>query len=175
MSGACPECLRAFQRWFVASVHALAQAAKAQDIVSARIPFTICGSRHDSKFGFDMVNSKRAVTRAIERGPAAVNWLAGGLNFSLNDDSEKGFAVRWQPQLCAIASVSSQRNFGRCSSGNFRGGILSIVQSKSNLAMAPRDHFPTPTRRSSLSASLVDHGRRRTETLAILGLYGSWH
>jgi hypothetical protein len=61
MSGACPECIRAFQRWFVASVHYLAQAGNAQDVVS--VNNELDGRlRHDSTLGFDTVYSKRAVT-----------------------------------------------------------------------------------------------------------------
>jgi hypothetical protein len=109
-SGACPECIRAFQRWFVASVHYHAHAGNAQDIVGVNIELD--GSlRHDSTFAFDTVYSKRAVTLALNYDPATIVWMAGALDFSLNDDSQKGFTVRCQPRLRAIVSVWKQRKF----------------------------------------------------------------
>jgi hypothetical protein len=68
LSGACPECSRAFQRWFVRSTKHLTQDHDSLgELVTASIVFPNGRAPVQSISSLDTLNSKRTVTRAIER------------------------------------------------------------------------------------------------------------
>jgi hypothetical protein len=58
----------------------------------------------------DTLNSKRAVTRAIEPSSDA-QWIVGGIDLSLNDDTQKNLGIAWQLQLYGIAMVIDRTEF----------------------------------------------------------------
>jgi hypothetical protein len=112
MSGACPECMRAFQRWFVASVHTLSRGDPALDALVA-VSIGLQPSRDQSFFEIapDAVNKTGDVTLTLDGSPSVVKWMAGALDFHLSDLREKNIGLIWQPQLRAIASVSDPALF----------------------------------------------------------------
>jgi hypothetical protein len=107
-SGACPECARAFQRWFVRSTSGLISASDGcSDLVSvsivppkARVPS--CGI-----ITLSLTDSITAVTQVLEDSPD-IEWMIGGIDVSLNDDTQKGLQEEWQLQLSAIAMVKNR-------------------------------------------------------------------
>jgi hypothetical protein len=111
MSGACPECSRAFQRWFVDSTERLIQARNFHgELVTASIVFPDGWVPWRLINALSMKNSKRAVTRSIEGSPV-VDWMVGGIDISMNDDLEKNFGIGWQVQLYGIAIVKDRMTF----------------------------------------------------------------
>jgi hypothetical protein len=111
MSGACPECVRAFQRWFVDSTEQLTQDPDSPgQLVTASIVFPKGWAQHHLVNTLSTVNSKRAVTRSIEGSPD-VQWMAGGIDISLNDDTQKNLGTGWQLQLYAVAMVKDRTAF----------------------------------------------------------------
>jgi hypothetical protein len=117
-SGACPECGRAFQRWFVHSTTALISSSSSSgNLVSVSIVFPkarvpICGITTLS-----MASSLIAVTQALQDSDD-IEWMVGGIDISLNDDTQKGLEEEWQLQLYAIAMVKD------------RGALASRLRSK---------------------------------------------
>jgi hypothetical protein len=112
MSGACPECTRALQRWFVHSTEQLIKEPEPQgELVAASIVFPSGWIPWNKVNTFSAENLKRAVTRSVE-GSSDVEWMVGGIDISLNDDRQKGLGMGWQVQLYAIALVKDRKAFG---------------------------------------------------------------
>jgi hypothetical protein len=112
MSGACPECNRAFQRWFVHSTEQLINVPEPQgELITASIVFPSGWVPFQLTNTLSMENLKRAVTRSIE-GSSDVEWIVGGVDISLNDDRQKSLGLGWQVQLYAIAMVNDREAFG---------------------------------------------------------------
>jgi hypothetical protein len=107
-SGACPECGRAFQRWFVHSTTALISASGSSgDLVSVSIVFPKARVPSSGITGLSMTESTAAVTEALQDS-TDIEWIVGGIDVSLNDDTQKGLGEDWQLQLYAIAMVKNR-------------------------------------------------------------------
>jgi len=108
MSGSCPECRRAFQRWFVAQVVDLAGNADPDDLNSASIIFEKHRTAGDQLNTLAITGMKRSISEII-KNTDDLGWMAGGIDLSLNDDTQKNQGIFWQPQLYAIccADVSN--------------------------------------------------------------------
>jgi hypothetical protein len=107
-SGACPECGRAFQRWFVHSTTALISASdSSSDLVSVSIvpPKARAPSFDIAKLS--LADTITAVTQALEES-SEIEWVVGGFDISLNDDTQKGLQREWQPQLYAVAMAKDR-------------------------------------------------------------------
>jgi hypothetical protein len=100
MSGACPECGRVFQRWFVSQV--LVANADLEDLNSISIVFLNHRTAEDQLASLDTTKMKRSVSEAIKDADGLI-WMAGGVDLSLNDETQKNNGIAWQPQLYAIA------------------------------------------------------------------------
>jgi hypothetical protein len=105
MSGACPECLRALQRWFVSQVQKLAGDSSSTDLRCVSVVFQSYRKAKHKLDELNLVNVKRSVSTTITK-PNALTWVAGGIDLSLNDDTQKNQGIAWQPQLYAIAQVT---------------------------------------------------------------------
>jgi hypothetical protein len=109
-SGACPECGRAFQRWFVHSTTALISASDysghlvSVSIVPPRARVPSCDIT-----SLSMADS--TVTQALQDSTEA-DWMIGGIDVSLNDDTQKGLQEEWQLQLYGIAMVKNRDALG---------------------------------------------------------------
>jgi hypothetical protein len=112
MSGACPECGRAFQRWFVAQVINLASYENSLQLIAVSIAFPHHRSVGDTLDTLDTTKMKRQVTETI-KDSGQVHWMAGGTDLSLNDDTQRNVPVCWQAQLYGFAEVSSREQFSK--------------------------------------------------------------
>jgi hypothetical protein len=120
MSGACPECTRAFQRWFVDSTERLTQARNSHhELVTASIVFPNGWVPWHLTNTISVQNLKRAVTRSIEGSPV-VDWMVGGIDISLNDDRQKSLGMGWQLQVYALAMVKDRNAFASLLRDQFR-------------------------------------------------------
>jgi hypothetical protein len=109
MSGACPECGRAFQRWFVSQVMSLANSENSQQLIAVSIAFPHHRSVGDT---LDTTRMKRDVTETIKDSDL-VHWMAGGIDLSLNDDTQRNVPICWQGQLYGFTGVSNRRRFSK--------------------------------------------------------------
>jgi hypothetical protein len=105
MSGACPECGRAFQRWFVSKVVELV-AAGAEDLNSVSIVFLNHRTAEDQLTGLDTTGIKRSISETIKDADG-LNFIAGGIDLSLNDDRQKKQGIAWQPQFYGLTDVTN--------------------------------------------------------------------
>jgi hypothetical protein len=100
-SGACPECGRAFQRWFVSQVQNLVGKSSPGDLKCVSVVFEDRRVAADNLMDLHAINLKRsfsAVAAKIDR----LNWIVGGIDLSLNDDRQKRQGIAWQPQTYAL-------------------------------------------------------------------------
>jgi hypothetical protein len=102
ISGACPECGRAFQRWFVSQVENLAGKAVAGDLKCVSVIFEAQRTGVDQLADLNIAGIKRSMS-AITKKANGLLWMAGGIDLSLNDDRQKNHGIAWQPQIYAIA------------------------------------------------------------------------
>ena len=105
-SGACPECGRAFQRFFVSEVGKLA-ASKSEDLVSVSIAFLEHRTLEDHLNSLQTMGMKRSLSAAIKNADGLA-WLVGGIDLSLNDDTQKKLGTAWQPQFYGFSQVTSR-------------------------------------------------------------------
>ncbi len=111
MSGACPECMRAFQRWFVST---------AARFLSKRGQNTKAASLIDQSFRasdgklfqeFNYRKYKEKVTAIFE--DAYIKHAIIGIDFHVNEHNQKDFQPHWQPHLWAISpKVALDRGAG---------------------------------------------------------------
>jgi hypothetical protein len=62
---------------------------------------------------------KRDVTETIKDSDL-VHWMAGGIDLSLNDDTQRNALIRWQGQLYRFAEVSSREQFSKLLRDTFK-------------------------------------------------------
>jgi hypothetical protein len=106
MSGACPECGRAFQRWFVSQVVDLAGEADPDDLHSTSIVFLNHRTAEDQLNALDTTGMKRSISETIKDADG-LEWMAGGIDLSLNDDRQKKQGIAWQPQFYGLADITN--------------------------------------------------------------------
>jgi len=106
MSGACPECGRAFQRWFVSQVEALTGNADPNNLNSTSIVFLNHRTAEDKLAALDATGMKRSISETIKDADG-LRWMAGGIDLSLNDDWQKNQGIAWQPQFYGLADVTN--------------------------------------------------------------------
>jgi hypothetical protein len=106
-SGACPECGRAFQRWFVGQVDALAHADGGQ-LASVSIAFADHRVPEGQLHGLHTASMKRALAYTLAK-VTGVSMVAGGIDLSLNDDSQKGLGIGWVPQFYGFVAGANVR------------------------------------------------------------------
>jgi hypothetical protein len=105
MSGACPECGRAFQRFFVIEVKKLTKGESEQELASISIAFPKYRVPESRLNALDATSIKRSLSETIKDFDGLA-WMAGGIDLSLNDDTLKGGGVFWQPQFYGFAAVT---------------------------------------------------------------------
>jgi hypothetical protein len=119
-SGACPECGRAFQRWFVQSTGALIPLSNdASELVSCSLVFPNARVPNSSVCSLSISGETATVTRSLRDSPE-IEWMVGGIDVSLNDDTQKGLHEEWQLQLYAIAMVKDRVALTSLLKKNFR-------------------------------------------------------
>jgi hypothetical protein len=106
-SGACPECGRAFQRWFGGQVNGLAQ-ADIHPLTSISIAFADYRVPEGQLYGLHTIGMKRALAYVLGKVPG-ISMVAGGIDLSLNDDTQKGLGVGWVPQFYGFVTCGNVR------------------------------------------------------------------
>jgi hypothetical protein len=108
-SGACPECARAFQRWYVAQVASLADEHNVDQLIRISLVFPDRCTDADNLQAITTTNLIRFIAETARRAED-VNWAVGGIDVSLNDITQKDQGVFWQPQLYLIADMNDGRS-----------------------------------------------------------------
>jgi hypothetical protein len=112
MSGACPECKRAVGRWLVANIRHLLDAhdpQKRRELVAVSVVPHAGAAKSGKLDQLDLGSLSRGLRQACN--VAAVHWMAGGFDISLNDDAAKGLDERWRAQLYSCAAVMDRAAF----------------------------------------------------------------
>jgi hypothetical protein len=105
MSGACPTCGRALQRWFVAQLQRLA-GPEVSNIWAVSIAFADHRVPLDRLHTLHTASMVKALRYVLNKAPA-ISWVAGGIDLSLNDETQKGLDVGWQPQFYGFVSTTN--------------------------------------------------------------------
>ena len=119
MSAACPECGRAFQRWFVSQVMNLASYENSRQLIAVSIAFPHHRSVGDKLDTLNTTKMKRDVTETIKDSDL-IHWMAGGIDLSLNDDTQRNVPICWQGQLYGFTEVSNRRQFSKLLRDTFK-------------------------------------------------------
>lgn len=106
MSGACPECGRAFQRWFVSRVVVLTDNADTEELNSVSVVFSHHRAAENQLTALNTTGMKRSISETIKNADG-LQWMAGGIDLSLNDDWQKKQGIAWQPQFYGLARVTN--------------------------------------------------------------------
>ena len=106
MSGACPECGRAFQRFLVSEVRKLAAGKSEQQLASVSIAFPKHRTAEDQLNVLGTTKLKRFLSESMNNANGLA-WMTGGIDLSLNDDTQKKLDIAWQPQFYGFADVPS--------------------------------------------------------------------
>jgi hypothetical protein len=77
MSGACPECGRAFQRFFVAGVKKLIKSESRQGLISVSIAFPKYRTPEQQLNVLSTASMKRSLSETIKKSDG-VGWMVGG-------------------------------------------------------------------------------------------------
>jgi len=114
LSGACPECGRLFQRWFVRrSERFIDQHINKNErelVVTTIVPCdAIIPPRQLSSF--NIINLQRRLKYALEK--AKIPDALGGIDFSFNEDREGKYQPVWSVHFHLITSRESKKAFGK--------------------------------------------------------------
>ena len=82
-----------------------------------------------------MTESITAVTQALQTS-SDIEWMVGGIDISLNDDTQKGLQEEWQLQLYGIAMVKNRAGLGSLLRSKFERTKEVLGRSRSNHATA---------------------------------------
>jgi hypothetical protein len=115
-SGACPECGRLIQRWFVRESKRLIHDALDKDdrellaiTIIPNWPIIGRGNLHT----LDIGNLVRRLKYALDK--AAINVAIGAIDFSFNEDRDGNYEPFWSLHFYLITSVANERKLtGRC-------------------------------------------------------------
>src|SRR6266446_4300813 len=114
LSGACPECGRLLQRWFVRrSKKLIAEHIDKQEheLVAISIvphdPMVQPGQLHT----IDIVNLQRRLKYALEA--VGIGVALGGIDFSFNQDRKEEYQPFWSPHFYVITSTKDKKAIGK--------------------------------------------------------------
>ena len=174
MSGACPECGRAFQRWFVSQVMNLASYENSRQLIAVSIAFPHHRSVGDKLDTLNTTKMKRDVTETIKDSDL-IHWMAGGIDLSLNDDTQRNVPICWQGQLYGFTEVSNRRQFSKLLRDTFKKTRKVKRPSKPRNATAHPEQSPTDTKPISSGVSVTAGKLVHLETAEHAGKPGKCH
>ncbi len=109
-SGACPECARAWQRWFVIAIRDFLESEPRRPVTVLN-PIHVSGKIEPGSLGDKDVlkNAKKAIITALN--DARIPGGAFGLDISFNEDRDGGFEPHWQLHLrgLIVGRISKRR------------------------------------------------------------------
>ena len=108
LSGGCPECGRAMQRWFVQQAQTLA-ATSPYPLISISLALAEQRTPEDGLHSLHTPTIKKAISYTLGKAND-LEWVVGGIDLSLNDDSQKGSDIGWQPQLFAYVATGNPKS-----------------------------------------------------------------
>lgn len=103
MSGACPECGRALQRWFVGQAQKLAS-AHPTDLWAVSVAFAEDRAPEDRLHTLHTTRILKGLRYVLGKS-SDISWAAGGIDLSLNDDTQKGGNTSWVPQFYGFVAT----------------------------------------------------------------------
>ena len=117
-------------------------ATKSGELVSISIVFPEARVPSSDITELSMTESLVAVTEALES--TDIEWMIGGIDVSLNDDTQKGLQEEWQLQLYGIAMVKNRVGLGSLLRSKFERTKEVFGLSSSSLVTAVNGHriFP---------------------------------
>ena len=118
-SGACPECGRAFQRWFVSRVMNLESYENSLQLIAVSVAFPRHRTAEDKLDTLNTTKMKRDLTETIKNYDD-VRWVAGGIDISLNDDTQRNVPICWQGQLYGFTEVSNRKQLSKLLRDTFK-------------------------------------------------------
>jgi hypothetical protein len=98
-SGACAECTRILQRWFVASGYQFLTQLETAIAVVSIVPDDLRGPVGQLKSEL-LVTTNRRIERTLEK--VGITIIIGGFDFSVNEHENQDFAPYFQPQIWAL-------------------------------------------------------------------------
>lgn len=109
-SGACPECGRLLQRWFVRNSKALIR-----DVINQSdqrlVAITIIPAdpiiKPGQLCGFSIVNFQRRLKSALDKAKLGI--AIGGIDFSFNEDKKGKYRPFWSPHIYLITSTANKK------------------------------------------------------------------
>jgi hypothetical protein len=110
LSGACPECGRLFQRWFVRRSRKFV--AKHINlpwnhlVAVSIVPWTPT-ARKGQLYTVDVVNLQRRLKDALKK--ANIDIALGGIDFSFNEDDNEQYVPFWCPHFYLITSTGHKK------------------------------------------------------------------
>jgi hypothetical protein len=149
LSGACPECARLFQRWFVRRSKTLIskwEGNPEHELVAISVVPSSPNVPPGSLNGFSIKNLQRRLKSAL--GRTAVQFAIGGIDISLNEDRDGKFRPFWSLHHYLITSTSDK---GR-------------IKSKLRELFTATDKVPRPINISSFE----NKSRRRSYALKMI-------
>lgn len=159
-SGACPECGRAFQRWFVSQVDTLIESEIAEDQSSISIIFSNHRTAEHQLTGLDTTGIKRSLSETI-KDTDGLAWMVGGIDLSLNDDTQKKQGIApGSPRFMPLRMPMS-RSCRRACATLLLPPKYPAIQFRSKTVTALCWQFPTLSRPISSDASLTEQIQRR--------------
>jgi hypothetical protein len=137
-SGGCPKDLRAAQRVIVSILGHHCKTVDTKQLVALSIIFPAWRAPINELKSLCIANVRSKLIETLERS-ANFNWLALGMDVSLNDDKQKGLGIGWQLQWYGIASVEDHQSFAKA----IRNFVFSSETVKRPVRVVACDGSPT--------------------------------
>lgn len=161
LSGSCPECGRAFQRYV---------AAKSSELLVPHTDYTVASIVSSKRrlvgdlARFDMGQHADRLTRALERGRALL--AIGGVDFSLNEYPGTKRPGRWKPHFYVLIHASNRQRWERVLRLHYPRTLLTprpvLIQSWDGNIAAPGYALKTDfVRRITISTQRFARGKYR--------------
>jgi hypothetical protein len=109
LSGACPYCVRAFQRFFVSEAKRLLKAESPGLIGVSAVSIVLPGCPEGQLEQLSIKPLQDSVKKVLKT--SGVKLALGGLDLSFNEDQEHRFKPHWAPQLWLLLPASKSHRW----------------------------------------------------------------
>jgi hypothetical protein len=113
LSGACPECGRLFQRWFVrrSKKFIAKHIDNGRELVAVNIVPCIPMAQPGQLNSVDIANLQRRLKYALDA--VGISAAIGGIDFSFNEDRKGTYLPFWCPHVYLITSTKDKKALGK--------------------------------------------------------------